>query len=281
MNAIKVFLPILLAFAIALGGSVMLYRWIQNQSAPEVGVINQKETNGTSVVVASSDLQWGTVLKEEMVKTVPYFQESVPSDHHSRAEDLIGRVLVTRLKAYEPITESRLAPEDVRVGGVSAVLEKGRRAVSVKGDKVAGISGFIQPGNRVDVLVTMKHPDTENEITKLILDNIKVLATGTQINNSEEGEPAPVDVYTLEVTPNEAERISLAANKGRLQFALRNIKDQDQVATLGANISETLNSLLAERPKQKEVLSKKQPIRQRAKHTVEIINGQSRTQKQF
>lgn len=282
MNVFKVFLPILLALVIAFGSSLMLYRWIQGQTAPKEVVAVQKDTNATPVVVSASDLKWGTVLKQEMMKTVPFLQESLPPDYFAKPEDLIGRVLVSQLKPNEPITESRLAPEDVKVGGVSAVLGKGKRAVSVKGDKVSGISGFIQPGNKVDVLVTMKHPDSGKDITKLVMDDIKVLATGSKIENSKNGEQAPVDVYTLEVSPEEAEKISLASNRGRLQFALRNIKDTDKVTTSGAYISETLNSLMPMRPEEKDKPAKTgSTVRQRSRHVVEVINGQSRTQKKF
>jgi Flp pilus assembly protein CpaB len=142
-------------------------------------------------------------------------------------------VVITPLKEREPVLESRLASTDVTVGGVSAVIKPGMRAVAVKGDKVIGISGFIQPGNRVDVLVTMKDPTTKNEITKMVLSNVLVLATGTEIEDSRDGKPRPVDVYTLEVDPEQAERLGLAAAEGKLQFALRNMTDQETVLTKG------------------------------------------------
>jgi len=100
------------------------------------------------------------------------------------------------------------------VGGVSAVIKPGMRAVAVKGDKVIGISGFIQPNNRVDILVTLKDPATKNEITKMVLSNVLVLATGTEIEQKADGKPRPVDVYTLEVDPEQAERLGLAAAEG-------------------------------------------------------------------
>jgi pilus assembly protein CpaB len=114
------------------------------------------------------------------------------------------------------------------------------RAIAVKGDKVIGISGFINPGNRVDVIVTVKEPKTKKIKSKIFLENAAVLATGTQIEKNDKGEPMPVDVYTLEVTPEQAEKVALAASEGRLQFALRGVTDSDDLLTKGVTIPELL-----------------------------------------
>ncbi|MEJ2724860.1 MAG: Flp pilus assembly protein CpaB [Deltaproteobacteria bacterium] len=237
----KAFIPIILALVVATGGSAFLYRWLQAKNAPAAEV--KVEAQAVPVVVAAADLNWGTKLSEEMLKTVPFLKESLPRGFVSDPKLLEGRVLIAALKQQDPVLESRLAPKDVTVGGVSAVIKKGMRAVAVKGDKVIGISGFIQPGNRVDVLVTMKDPATKQEITKMVLSNVLVLATGTEIEEKNDGKPQPVDVYTLEVDPEQGERLSLAATRGKLQFALRNVTDQETVLTKGATVAQTLRSL--------------------------------------
>jgi pilus assembly protein CpaB len=89
----------------------------------------------------------------------------------------------------------------------------------------------------------MRDPTTNNEITKMVLSNVLVLATGTEIEDSRDGKPRPVDVYTLEVDPEQAERLGLAAAEGKLQFALRNMTDQETVLTKGATVAQTLRSL--------------------------------------
>ena len=241
MGRWKAFIPIILALIVATGGSVFLYKWLQVKTAPAAVV--QVEAQAVPVVVAAVDLTWGTKLTKEMVKTVPFLKESLPAGYLSDLEALEGRVVITPLKEREPVLESRLASTDVTVGGVSAVIKPGMRAVAVKGDKVIGISGFIQPGNRVDVLVTMNDPTTKNEITKMVLSNVLVLATGTEIEDSRDGKPRPVDVYTLEVDPEQAERLGLAAAEGKLQFALRNMMDMETVLTKGATVAQTLRSL--------------------------------------
>jgi pilus assembly protein CpaB len=121
---------------------------------------------------------------------------------------------------------------------------------------VLGISGFIKPGNRVDVLVTLKHG--KKETTKIVLENVLVLASGKEIQENDKGNPSPVDVYTMEVTPEEGEKLTLAASKGKtpeegekltlaaskgkLQFALRNVTDTETVLTRGATVDKTLAS---------------------------------------
>jgi pilus assembly protein CpaB len=251
MKRWKTFLPVVLSLAIAASGSLFLYRYIKEKTAPPKLV--KVQSNAVPIAVAAVDLNWGTKLTVDMIKTAPFFEESLPAGYFTESAALKDRVLVAPLKRGDPIVEHRLAPADVRTGGVSAILSPGKRAIAVKGDKVIGISGFVNPGNRVDVLVTLKNPRTKVEKTKMVLDNVPVLATGTQIVKNEKGEPAPVDVYTLEVTPQEGEKLALAASEGKLQFALRNLTDSEQVLTHGATISGTLASLTPKpKPKRKQ-----------------------------
>ena len=268
MNNWKALLPIFLALVIAVTGSFGLYRWMQNQNAPAEVVQVQDPTEAVPVAVAALDLAWGTRIEKEMLKTLPYLEESLPSGHFSKPEDLIGRVVILPLKARDPVTEHNLAPVDIKTGGVAAVVKPGKRAVAVKGDKVIGLSGFILPMSRVDVMVTMKEERSKKEMTKTVLENVLVLATGTQVQENEKGEPAPVDVYTLEVSPEEGEKLALAANKGKLQFALRNATDAEGVLTNGATVNQTLASL---RKKPMKKVGKKWVPRRYT--TVETIKG--------
>lgn len=261
----KATLPIVLALIIAVAGTYFIYQWLGNKMTPKE-IVRMEKAETIPVIVAAMDLPWGTKLTKEMLKSLPYLKESLPVGHYVNAADIENRVLIANIKQGEPLVDHRLAPTDIKTGGVSAVLPTGKRAVAVKGDKIIGISGFINPGNRVDVLVTFKNPQDKSEHTKIVLENINVLATGTQIEQNDKGEPAPVDVYTLEVTPEESEKLSLAATKGKLQFALRNIMDEDKVRTYGATIGQTLRSLTprtAKKPKNYRPTST----------TVEVIKG--------
>ena len=272
----KAILPITLSLAIAAAGTYFLFQWVRKQTATKEVVMVDVEA--VPVAVASVDLPWGTKLTGEMVKMTPFLKESLPPGYFASVEELKDRVLIATLKEGDPIVRHRLAPEDIKSGGVPAVLKPGKRALAVKGDKVIGISGFINPGNRVDVLVTMHDPGKKIDRTKMILQDILVLATGTQIQQNAKGDPAPVDVYTLEVTPEEAEKLALSAAEGKLQFALRSLVDMEDVTTPGTTISETLAGYdekiapVVTAPVSKP--SKPKPKRVwRRPNTIEIIKG--------
>jgi pilus assembly protein CpaB len=237
----KTFVPIFISLIIAFAGSFFIYQWMAKQKTP-MEVVRVVEKDAVPVAVAAANLPWGTKLHAEMVKTAPYLKESLPPEYFASPADLKDRVLLTSLKINEPITEDKLAPVSVKTGGVSAVLKPGTRAIAVKGDKVIGISGLINPGNRVDVIVTVTDPAIKKVKSKIVLENLRVLATGTQIQKNEKGEPMPVDVYTLEVTPDQAERLALAASQGKLNFALRNTTDSEDIRTKGITVPQLLAS---------------------------------------
>jgi pilus assembly protein CpaB len=274
MGKWKAVIPIMLSLVIALAGSFFLYKWLKTQTAPKQVVTVQSEA--VPIAVAAVDLRLGTKLKKPMIKTTHFLKGSLPSGYISDPTSLEGRVVITSLRENEPITEWRLAPTTVSTGGVSAIIMPGKRAVAVKGDKVIGLSGFILPGNRVDVLVTIKDGGNKKEITKTVLQNILVLASGTELEENDKGDPAPVDVYTLEVTPEEAEKLALSAVEGRLQFALRNITDNKSVLTSGATIAKTLSSFRdGTKPSRQRVKVR------RAIFVMEIIKGGKVIEKQF
>ena len=242
MGRFKAIVPFFLAIVVALVASFAIYQWMQRRSEvprASVPLVEHKE----SVALSSADFPWGTKLTAEMIKMASLPKEHIPAGYFSDRSALEGRVVIAPLKQNEPIIESKLASTDITTGGVAAVVTRGKRALAVAGDKVLGLSGFIQPGNRVDVLVTLGNPKNERDhITKVVLEDILVLASGPQVQHSTEGKPAPVDVFTLEVTPEEGERLSLAATQGRLHFALRNVLDKEVVYTMGATISDALDA---------------------------------------
>jgi pilus assembly protein CpaB len=286
MGKWRAIIVLALALAVASLTSFFIYRWLQRKTAPHKVKVAVEE----SVPVAASvaDLPWGTKLSREMVKMVPFFEKSLPDGYFSTITSLEGRVVITPLKQNEAIIESKLAPISVTAGGISAIVKPGKRALAVKGDKVIGLSGFIRPGNRVDVLVTLTDPryKRQRQVTKIVLEDILVLATGTQMEKNDEkgGETSPVDVYTLEVTPEEGEKLALAATQGKLGFALRNATDTETVLTKGATIPRTLASFYPPRKKRRvpssnEKGKKKEEKEKQVKEadnpylTVQVIKG--------
>ena len=224
---------------IALLVSVFTYSLLQKKSKMQVQLV---ETG--PAVVAAIDLPWGTVLSKGVVKVEPFLTRSLPRGHFADPSLVEGRTLLYPVRTGEPIFESRLAPTTAQGGGVGAIITPKKRAMAVKVDKVVGVSGFVFPGNRVDVLVTLSETGkVPAPITKIVLENVLVRAVGSEIEKSGRQEkPAPADVITLEVTPEEGEKLALAATEGKLQLALRNFTDLAEVTTRGTTIPTLLAS---------------------------------------
>ncbi|MGI8734317.1 MAG: Flp pilus assembly protein CpaB [Pyrinomonadaceae bacterium] len=195
--------------------------------------------NLTNVVVAKVEIPIGQKLIAEHL-TVAQFPRNVTPEgaFPGISEKLIGRVVVTRIASREPVTESRLAPIGA-AAGLSSVIPEGYRAMTVKVDDVVGVSGFIMPGTLVDIVVVMDPPKTggnEEKISKIVLQNIKVLASGQNIDNPKNDREAQrVKAVTLQVTPEQAEKLALATSEGKLQLVMRNSVDQGDETTPGAN----------------------------------------------
>jgi len=169
---------------------------------------------------------------------VQFPKESTPDGAFESPDKLAGRVAVTNIAPREPITEARLAPEGT-AGGLSAVIPEGYRAMTVKVDDVVGISGFIMPGTLVDVVVVIDPAEKagmQDPISKIVLQNIKVLANGQNIDKPEDQREAnSVKAVTLLVLPEQAEKLALAASEGHLQLVMRNSVDQGDEQTTGIN----------------------------------------------
>ena len=195
------------------------------------------------VVVAKSDIPVGAKITAEQLALLPMPNGSVPEGAFRKTSELVGRVAIMPIGIREPITLSKLAPEGTE-GGLSAVIPSGFRAMTVKVDDVVGVSGFIMPGSFVDVVAIIVPPgqdQTRGPISKIVLQSIKVLASGPKIDTPEnQRTPSEVRSVTLQVTPEQAEKLVLAANEGKLQLVMRNYSDQDDANTRGAN----KNSLL-------------------------------------
>ncbi|HJP92067.1 MAG TPA: Flp pilus assembly protein CpaB [Pyrinomonadaceae bacterium] len=220
--------------------------------------------NLNKVAVAKVSIPIGSKIIPEQIMVVQFPKESTPDGAFDSPEKLAGRVAVVNIAAREPITESRLAPEGTSAG-LSAVIPEGYRAMTVKVDDAAGISGFIMPGTLVDVVVVIDPREgsgMQDPISKIVLQNIKVLANGQNIDKpKDEREANSVKAVTLQVTPEQAEKLALASSEGKLQLVMRNQIDQNDEQTPGVNKRGLLSgeaalktpepgSLKSEQPKQ-------------------------------
>ena len=199
--------------------------------------------NLNNIAVAKVAIPIGSKIVAEQLIMVQFPKESTPDGAFDSAEKLAGRVAVVNIAAREPITESRLAAEGT-AAGLSAIIPEGYRAMTVKVDDAAGISGFIQPGTLVDVVVTIDPEGigSQNPISKIVLQNIKVLASGQNIDKpKDEREANSVKAVTLQVTPEQAEKLALASSEGKLQLVMRSQIDQGDEQTKGVNKRNLLN----------------------------------------
>jgi pilus assembly protein CpaB len=195
------------------------------------------------VVVATRDVVPGILLTREDLQIVPW-PESVPiSGHFSTIDDeIVGRGLVVGVLKNEPITASKLSEKGVPPG-LSSLIRAGMRAMSVRVNEVIGVAGFVTPGTRVDVLVTLSQGG--GGLSRTVVENVEVLAAGTRYDDAEskrQGKPIPSTVVTLMVSPEDAERIALAASEGQITLALRYPLDDKTVPTNGVRIADLVSS---------------------------------------
>lgn len=149
-------------------------------------------------------------------------------------EKLVGRVTIAEIFPGEPILETRLAPEG-SAAGLPAIIPPGMRAMTVKVDEVIGVAGFVAPGTYVDVVGTVVEGAGQNAVSRVILQNVKVLASGQRMETQKDGQAIEVKTVTLQVTPEEAEILALASNAGKLQLVMRNTVDREMVQTKGVD----------------------------------------------
>jgi pilus assembly protein CpaB len=218
--------------------------------------------NMQSVVVAKVDIPLGTQVVAEQLMKVQYPANAVPDGSFDAVEKVVGRVLVSTVTSKEPITDFKLAAEG-SAAGLSAVIPEGYRAMTVKVDDVIGVAGFIQPGAMVDVLTVIQPPDEglhRNPISKIVLQNVKVLASGQNMDKPKnEREAESVRAVTLQVTPEQAEKLALAAVEGKLRLVMRNTADQNDEQTQGANKRSLLSGEHATTPPPPGALKSEQP----------------------
>jgi pilus assembly protein CpaB len=184
-------------------------------------------------VVAAQALPLGTRLTKESVKLVAWPAKTPLPGGFSSLDAVLDRGLIAPVVENEPIIESKLAPKEAGAG-LPPSIPPGMRAMSVKVNEVIGVAGFVVPGTRVDVLVTIRQKD--DSMSRVVVSNVQVLTAGTrydQENAKSEGKPIPSTVVTLMVSPEDAERITLAQSEGQIMLALRNPLDTDPSDTRG------------------------------------------------
>lgn len=200
--------------------------------------LNGRAVQTVQVAVAARDMDLGSPLNATQVEMVGWPKDTIPNGAFQTRAALEGRVLKTNLVRGEPIVEAKLAPVGAK-GGLSAVIKEGKRAVTVRVNEVVGVAGFALPGNYVDVMVNLTTDVKHEQVSKIVLERILVLAVAQEANQ-DQTQPKVVNAVTLEVTPEEAEKLDLVRNVGTLSLVLRNQMDSKPIFTDGASKQDIL-----------------------------------------
>lgn len=284
----RAFLMIVISIGIGLGAVVLASRWISQQAT----------VASSKIVVAAQDIDLGTPLTPQMLKVADWPKGSVPAGATEDIKTLDTRVVKTSLLRGEPVLESKLAPLGA-TGGLSAVIKEGNRAMTVRVNDVVGVAGFALPGNYVDIVVntedeSVKAENVNKSISKIVLEHILVLAVA-QEQNRDETKPRVVNAVTLEVTPEQAEKLDLARSVGSLSLVLRNQIDTSVVTTTGSTKKNLLNRkeqpVAAPQPAEVKTVVKKvvvyrkartqKPVEKPVYEQVEVVRGTTKTVEEF
>ncbi len=197
----------------------------------------QANDNSARVVVAAQDLELGAPVNAPMLQVIAWPAGAVPVGSFADVAKLEGRVVRSPVFKGEPILEPKLAPVGTK-GGLPSMIEGGKRAISVKVNEVVGVAGFALPGSFVDVMVNTTD-NKDKAVSRIVLNRILVLAVAQEANR-DETKPKVVNAVTLEVAPDEAEKIDLARSIGTLSLVLRNPIDKVTVETTGVRRDDLL-----------------------------------------
>ncbi|HEY2970133.1 MAG TPA: Flp pilus assembly protein CpaB [Casimicrobiaceae bacterium] len=235
MRNTRALIMMVAAVIAGLGAVIIGARWLSQQAT----------SSANKLVVAGSDIDLGSRLTPAMLKAVEWPSGSMPKGAFANPADLDSRVLRTSVLSGEPVLESKLAPMGSK-GGLSAVVAEGKRAMTVRVNDVVGVAGFALPGNYVDIIVNTqeegaKGMNKDQTISKIVLEHILVLAVAQEVGR-DETKPKVVSAVTVEVTPEQAEKLDLARSVGTLSLTLRNQVDLKMAGTNGATKAKLLNT---------------------------------------
>ncbi len=237
---------LIFAFVVATGGGVITYRSLVGR-APAA----KAPTPMNRIVVASHNLDPGAIVRDGDVQLAEW-SGTIPAGASTHPQDFLGRGVVTAMYAREPVIDSRLAAKGAG-GGLAAMIPEGMRAFAVRVNDVVGVAGFVTPGMRVDVVINGNQPGGNPELGTLartLMQNVEVLSAGQDFKKDAEGKPVVTQVVTLLVTPEQAEKLSLAANQTTIQLVLRNPVDRKVAPAPGSALAYLFTGVAKAQPAQ-------------------------------
>jgi pilus assembly protein CpaB len=248
--------------------------------------VRQVEVTSVYAVVASAHLPVGTLVTKDHVKVVPWPARNPVPGAFASIDQVIDRGVIQPVAENEPLTESKLAPTGAGAG-LPPTIPPGMRAISVKVNEVIGVAGFVLPGSRVDLLVTVDNTSggaRDESMSRVVVSNVQVLTAGTRFDQEKaraDGKPIQTTVVTLLATPQDAERITLASSEGKLMLTLRNPLDTLPTDTQGVRVANLLGTPapppVAKKIKGKTVMVAPPPPAPKI-YTVEAIRAAKRSE---
>lgn len=277
MNRNRLLLIGIVALALGAFTSLFVYRNLRSKGGgPQVP--------GEDVVVAAEDLQVGAKIEDKDLKLVHFPASDLPAGRFHMKSKLIGRGVVLPITKGEFILTSKVAGENAGAG-LPALIPPGMRAVSVRVNDTSSVAGFVLPGTRVDVLLTGNPEGSNEQQTTTVLENVAVIANGSRLERSANGEPQTTPVITLLVSPDDAEKLTLASTQGHIQLALRNPTDTKRTEITAVK-SRSLYGVAAPEPtastKPKTKHTAVPPVSlPPAAYTVEVYKGDKKEETKF
>lgn len=259
------------AVALALGAlaSLVVYKNIKDSNAAD-------NRPGVDVVVAAEDLQVGSKIEDRNIKVVHFPAADLPPHTYSLMSRVVGRGVVLPISQGEFILPNKLAGEDAGFG-LPSLIPPGMRAVSVRVNEVVSVAGFVVPGTHVDVLLTGNPAGAADQQTSTVLENVAVIATGGHLERNAGGDPQNNPVITLLVSPDDAQKLTLASTQGRIQLSLRNPLDTKQTEIASVNTGYLYRGgpapPVATKPHEVKHTAAAQPAPTPSPYTVEVIEG--------
>lgn len=266
--------------ALALGAivSYSVYRTLQTRTGGDA-------PPGVEVVVAANDIPVGAKVGETDAKLVRFPAGDLPSNAFRLKTSVVGRGAILPIAKGEFFLPNKLAGENAG-SGMQSLIPPGMRAVSVRVNEVIGVAGFVVPGTRVDVLLTGNPSGAPDQQTTTVLENVAVIATGQKLERSTAGEPLVTPVITLLVSPDDAQKLTLATTQGKIQLALRNPLDtkQQELASVSTGSlykgSSAPAPVAAPRPRSTKRVVTQAPSGP-SFYTVEVIKGTKKEEQKF
>ncbi len=267
-----------LALAIGLLVSYSVYNRLRTS-------IGSRGEPTVEIVVAAKDIPVGTKLDNDSVRLAAFAQSNVPPGAFTKKSQVLNRGAVLPIAKGEFILPSKLAAENAGAG-LPSLIPPGMRAVSVRVNDVVSVAGFVQPGTHVDVLATGNPGTSSERQTTTVLENVAVIAVGKSLLDRIVSGEQNAPVITLLVSPDDAQKLALVSQEGRIQLALRNPLDTHQVSPKATRASSVYpgGEVAADtaKPKIHKVVAKvSAPTAPPAPYVIETIRGNKRDETKF